>query len=111
MDSCLPLDNSLPVTGVIVKLSVSGKWITMATKLIASDSQTSTYAKYLIPYNFHGKQLFVDSIGGEVPSAANDCTKLFRHTDFASLQFAPSGCLSGEKNWLKVLSYLGCYTW
>ncbi len=43
----------------------------------------------------HGKQLFVDSIGGEESSAANDCTKLSGHTDLASLHFDPGGYLSG----------------
>jgi len=78
------------------KLSVSGKLISMATKLIASDFQTSAYAFALVHHNFHGKQLFVDFIGGEASSAANDCIKLFEHPDLASLQFDPGGYLSGE---------------
>jgi len=92
---CLLLGNSLPVTGVIAKLIASGKLITMATKLFVSDSQTSAYAFDLVPHNFHGKWLFVDSIGGEESSAANDCIKLAGHTDLASLQFDPGGYLLG----------------
>jgi len=53
-----------------------------------------TYAFDLVPHNFHGKQLLVDSIGGEESSAANDCTKLAGHTDLASLQFDLGGYLS-----------------
>jgi len=41
------------------------------------------------------KQLFVDSIGGEESSAANDCIKLFGHTDLVSLQFNPGDNFSG----------------
>jgi len=85
------LHNSLPITDVIA----IQKLITKATKLFSGDSQTSTYAFDLVPHNFHGEWLLVDSIGGEASSAANDCVKLFEHTDLASLQFDPGGYLSG----------------
>jgi len=49
--------------------------IAMAAKLLASDSQAPTDAFALVPYHFNGKQLFVDSFGGEESSAANDCVK------------------------------------
>ena len=65
------LGNSLPVTSAIAKLHVSGKSITLATKLFASDSHLSASAFDLVPQNFNGKCLFVDSIGGEESSAAN----------------------------------------
>jgi len=61
---------------VIAKLSASRKLITMATNLFASNSQTFAYAFDLVSHHFHGKQLFVDSIGGEESSAANACVKL-----------------------------------
>ena len=62
---------ALSITGAITKLDVSRKSIAMATKLnmainlLASDSQAPTDAFALVPYHFNGKQLFVDSIGGE----------------------------------------------
>jgi len=47
------------------------------------------------PHNFNGKQLFVDSIGGEECSDANPFVKLDVYTDLASLQFDPDGYLPG----------------
>jgi len=64
--------------------------IAMAPKLFVTEYQTSAYDA------MHGKQLFVDSIGGEEFSAANDCIKLFGHIDLGSLQFDPGGFLSGR---------------
>ncbi len=55
----LLLGNFLPVARAIAKLHVSGKLITMAAKLFASDSQES--------------------------SAANDCVMLLGHAAFVSL--------------------------
>ncbi len=66
IESCLHLGgNSLPVTGVIAKLSVSGKMNTMVNKFFPNDPHALTYAFDLVPRSSHGKQLFVDSIGGE----------------------------------------------
>jgi len=76
MESCLLFGNSLPVTCAIAKLNASKESITMATKLFPSDSQTSAHAFDPVPYNLQGKQMFVDSIGGEVSSAANGCVKI-----------------------------------
>ena len=67
----LLLGNSLPVTTAIAKLHVSGKSIAMAAELFASDSQLSASAFDHFPHDFNGKRLFVESIGGEVSSAAN----------------------------------------
>jgi len=63
---------ALTVTGAIAKLSsTSRKSITMATKLLGSDSQAPIDVFALVPYHFNGKWVFVDSIGGEESSAAN----------------------------------------
>jgi len=67
------------------------------------------------PHDFNGKQLFVESIGGEESSAANaceeassaanaygekssaanDCVKVFVHAAFMSLPLDPGGYCSG----------------
>jgi len=65
----------------------------MAAKLLASASHTPTDVFALVSYHFNEKCLFVDSIGGEESSAANDCVKFFEHTDLASLQLDPGGYL------------------
>jgi len=71
MNPCLLLANFLTVTSTIAKPHVSGKSTTMAAKLFASDSQSSAFAFDPVPHDFNGKQLFVESIGGEESSAAN----------------------------------------
>ncbi len=86
------------------KPHVPGKSTTMAAMLVASDSQSSASAFDLVPQNFNGKYLFVESIGGEESSAANaygeessaanDCVKLLAHAAFASLHLNAGGYLS-----------------
>jgi len=96
MNPCLLLAHLLPVASTIAKLHVSRKSITMAAKLFASDSQLSASAlDLLVPHNFNGKQSYVESIGGEESSAANDCVKLFACAAFTSLHLDPDGYLSG----------------
>jgi len=99
MNTCLLLANFLPVANAIAKLHVFGKSITMTAMLFASNSQLSASAFDPVPYDFNGKQLFVESIGGEESSAVNaygeessvahDCVKLFACADLD-----PDGYLS-----------------
>jgi len=67
----------------------------MATKLFVSDSQTSTHTFDLVPHNFYGKQLFVDSIGGEESSAANDCISYIGTLTLPAFKFDTGGYHSG----------------
>jgi len=92
----LHIGNSLPATGVIAKPSAYRNLNTMVTKFFPSDSHALTYAFDLFPHNFHGKWLFVGSIGGEESSATTECIKLSGQTDFSSLSFNPCGYLSGR---------------
>jgi len=66
----LLLANPFPVAHAISKLHVSEKSM-LAAKFFASDSQLSASAFDLSLHDFNGKQLFVESIGGEESSAAN----------------------------------------
>jgi len=91
MKPCLLLANFLPASCAIAKLHVSKKLITLAAKLVTSDSQLSAFAFDPVPHDFNGKKLFVESIGGEESSAANDCVKVFAHTAFTSLHPNPGG--------------------
>jgi len=86
---------TLAVTGAISKLSIPRKLIAVTAKFFTCDSHAKVYAFGVLPHNFHGKQLLVDSIGGEESSAANPCIKLAGHTDLVSLQFDPGGHLLG----------------
>ncbi len=104
MNPCLLLANVLPVTSAIAKLCRSGKSTTMAAKFFARNSQLSAFAFGPVPHDFNGKQLFVESIGGEESSAANACgeessaanayVKLLASAAFTSAHLDPGGYLS-----------------
>jgi len=61
--------------------------------------KNSTYAFKLVSLSFfHGEQLVVDSIGGELSSAVNGSLGFAKHTCLASFQFDPGGLLECLKS-------------
>jgi len=87
----------------------------LPSSLQVTPSRLAAPAFDLVPHDLNGKQLFVESIGGEKSSvanaygeespnvkaygeeslAANDCVKLFLHASSTSLHLDPGGYCSG----------------
>ncbi len=94
----------MPIIGVIAKLTGTSSITSVLTAMVtmictAFALNNAAYAFKLVSLSFfHGEQLVVDSIGGELSSAVNGSLGFAKHTCLASFQFDPGGLLEFLKS-------------